>query len=108
MSKRAIEAAIISIAQQARPNCRGQTELLRPQLTNSSMLESRMPWRLSSSRSASLMPAGSVVVKSLMLFPFEMAAMPGPDESFGQEQDEHEHRDQCAGRQPGEADRKRQ
>ena len=32
MSKRAIEAAIISIAQQASPNWSGHTELLRPQL----------------------------------------------------------------------------
>src|SRR4051812_17126011 len=108
MSKRAIDAAIISIAQQARPNWSGQTELLRPQLTNSSMLESRMPWRRSSSRSASVTPAGSVVTKSLMLFPLEVAAMPGPDQALGQEQDEDEHRDERAGGQSGERDREGQ
>jgi hypothetical protein len=32
MSKRAMEVAIISMAQQARPNCSGQSEFLRPQL----------------------------------------------------------------------------
>ena len=32
MSKRAMEVAIISIAQQASPNCNGHTEFLRPQL----------------------------------------------------------------------------
>ena len=32
MSKRAMEAAIISMAQQARPNCSGHSEFFRPQL----------------------------------------------------------------------------
>src|SRR4051794_28155735 len=35
-SYRAMVVAIISIAQHAKPNCKGQTEFLRPQLYNSS------------------------------------------------------------------------
>ena len=40
MSKRAVAAAIISMAQQARPNCNGQMELVRPQLYPQSPLMS--------------------------------------------------------------------
>src|SRR4051812_15105592 len=101
MSKRAIEAAIISIAQQARPNCSGQTDLLRPKLTRSWIVVSRMPLRRSSSRSASLTTEGELLVISLISFPFEVAAMPRPDETLGEQQDEGEHRHEGARGQAG-------
>src|SRR3954468_17121371 len=63
-----------------------------------------MPWRRSSSRSCSAIPAGSEVVKPLMLFPFGVSACPGPDESFAEQEDEHKHRDQCTGGKTGEGD----
>jgi len=41
-------------------------------------------------------------------FPFEVAAVPGPDEALGEEKDEDEHREQCAGGQAGERDGERE
>src|SRR5215831_7340248 len=43
MSNRDIEAAIISMAQHARPNVSGHTELARPQLYNSSRVVVNTP-----------------------------------------------------------------
>src|SRR5271165_2144277 len=104
MSKRAIDAAIISIAQQASPNCSGQTELLRPQLWSSSMLVSRMPWRRSSSRSASVGAEGEGA-GSLISLPFEVPAVPGPHKALCQQQNEGEHHEERPRRQRGEHDR---
>src|ERR1035437_6531325 len=67
-----------------------------------------MPWRRSSSRSASVIGAGVLGAGSLMLFPFEVAAGPGPDEALREEQHENEHCQQGPRRQAGERHRKRQ
>src|SRR5579884_4056309 len=50
MSKRGPPTAIISKAQQAKPNCAGHSELFRDQLTSCSTLVSRKPLGSCSSR----------------------------------------------------------
>src|SRR4051812_33565988 len=67
-----------------------------------------MPWRRSSSRSCSVMPGTVETVASLMLFPLEMTALPRPHQTFREQQDEDEHGNERARRQPREGDRKRQ
>src|SRR3954468_2681847 len=81
MSKRGLPTAIISMAQQARPNCAGQTEFLRARLRSFATVVSRMP-----SGSFSSSPTGSV--------PPQPASTPdiGVDDEHGE--DEHEHLDQ--------------
>src|SRR5208283_162177 len=71
------------------------------------MLVSRMPWRRSSARSASVI-SGEGGAASLISLPFEVPAVPGPDEPLGQHQDEHEHRDQGTRGQRGEGHREGQ
>src|SRR5213082_2077780 len=41
---------------------------------------------------------------SQSLFPFEVSALPGPDEAFGEEKNEYQHHDQRAGGQVAESD----
>jgi hypothetical protein len=100
MSNRAMEDAIISMAQQASPNWSGQTERLRPQSASSSRLVRRMPWRRSSARSSGVTLMGSM--------PLEMAAVPGPDQSLRQQQNENQHDQQSPGGQAGKGDGERQ
>src|SRR5439155_1727984 len=80
-AERGLPTAIISMAQQARPNCAGQTEFLRARLRSFATVVSRIP-----SGSFSSSPIGSV--------PLQSASTPyiGVDDEHGE--DEHEHLDQ--------------
>src|SRR5947209_385776 len=91
MSKRGLPTAIISIAQQASPNCAGQTEFLRARLRSFATVVSSTP-----SGSFSSSPIGSVPLKS--------ASTPdvGVDDEDGE--DEHQHLDQSEHAQVVERD----
>src|SRR6185437_8053620 len=69
-SQRDIEAAIISIAQHARPKPSGQTEFLRPQLYRSSSVVVKTPCF-----------CNSLLSPSSMLFPGQHAFPPCPDKA---------------------------
>src|SRR5579871_536288 len=73
---------IISIAQQARPNCAGQTELPRPQPTSLSSVVSSTPGMLSASSSS-----------PMVLVPLQAALPPDVGERDHQDQHEDEHLD---------------
>src|SRR3954453_270528 len=81
MPKRVLPTAIISMAQQASPNCAGQTEFLRARLRSFATVVSRIP-----SGSFSSSPIGSA--------PPPSASTPyiGGDDEHGE--DEYEHLDQ--------------
>src|SRR6478736_6308768 len=70
-----------------------------------------MPCRRSSSRSASeILPAAGkgagagVDWGSLMSFPLEVSAVPGPDKALGEKEDEDQHGEQRAHGEAGEGD----
>src|SRR5260221_351796 len=97
-SKRDMVVAIISMAQQARPNWRGQIELRRLQLYKSWSFTVKTPCLLNSLRNPS----------SIGLFPGQNPFHPGPNQSFAQEQKENHHGQKSPQGQTGESDRKRQ
>src|SRR6266404_6132565 len=70
-----MEAEIISMAQQARPNWRGQTEFLRPQLYRSDSLVVKIPCLLSSLRSPSSIGGlnNKIQVHAQVKIPFRQA-----------------------------------
>src|SRR3954451_20240576 len=90
MSKRGLPTAIISMAQQARPNCAGHTEFLRARFRIFATVVSRIP-----SGSFSSSPIGSV--------PLQHAPTPhvGVDDEDGE--DEHQHPDQPENAKPVES-----
>src|SRR5205814_2834423 len=110
-SYRAMVVAIISMAQQARPNCSGQTEFFRPQLYISPNVVVKIPCLLNSLRSpSSMVSTGSVGVLErwsivfpplrhsdtpllhFPLLPRQYSLLPGPDQTFDQQQEKNYHR----------------
>src|ERR1700753_2952881 len=75
-----MEAAIISIAQQAKPKPNGQTEFLRPQLYRSSSVVVKTPCF-----------CNSLLNSSSMLFPSQHALPPGPEQAGNQHENENHH-----------------
>src|ERR1043166_3659903 len=73
--------AIISMAQQAKPNCSGQTELLRPQLYSSWSVVVKTPCLVNSLRSPS----------SMALIPGQNPFHPGPGQTVNQQQENRLH-----------------
>src|SRR5438309_3983880 len=82
MSNRGLPTAIISIAQQARPNCAGHTEFLRARFRIFATVVSRIP-----SGSFSSSPIGSV--------PLQPASTPHVGVDDEDSEDEHQHLDQA-------------
>src|SRR4051794_9006062 len=78
MSKRGPPTAIISIAQQARPNCAGHSEFLRAMLSILDTVVSKMP-------------SGSFSSRPMRSVPVESAATPhiGVDDEDGEDEQEH-------------------
>src|SRR5581483_2256993 len=100
-----MEVAIISMAQQARPNCSGQTEFLRPQLYKSASFVVKIPCLLSSLRSPSSIRQ---LVRFKISLPGQNPFPPSPNEPFHQQQQKHHHGDKSPNRQAGKGDRKGQ
>src|SRR5579871_1218533 len=92
---------IISIAQQARPNCAGQTELPRPQPTSLLTVVSSTPGMLSAS-SSSPTAAGP-----RRLVPFQTALAPDVRQRDEQDQHEDEHLDDPVPAELAQVDRPR-
>src|ERR1035438_6293934 len=99
--------AIISMAQQARPNCIGQIEFLRPQLYNSLTVVTKTPCLPSSifkSGSTAMMNHSSTVktrtgannltqgLLANVSCPCQNSLCPGPRQTLGQEQDKDRKR----------------
>src|SRR5690554_2978888 len=95
-SYREVPAAIISIAQQARPKVAGHMEALRAQPANSSTVLSRKPddWSL-------IYVSPRVLVRSV---PLEAAAAPLVHERHGDQREEGQHGDEAEHRQRPEVD----
>src|SRR5437764_124906 len=94
MSKRGLPTAIISIAQQARPNCAGHTEFFRAMLSSFATVVSRIP-------------SGSFSSSPMRSVPLESAATPDIGVDDEHREDEQDHLDQTEHAELVERDRPR-